>query len=332
MTALVTGAAGFLGSHVSDLLIARGERPRALVLPDDKAARLAASGVDLYRGDITDRATLRTALDGVDRVFHCAARTGPWGPRSEYEATNVRALETLVTAALAVGVRRIVHVSTASVHGVDVHGAADESTPLRGGPDPYCRSKLAGERVLQRIISETGAPITIVRPGLIYGPEDFGSFGRFATLLDQRKMVIIGSGNNHLPLIYVTDVAEAILAASVADLPPGREYLLVNDEVVTQRRYLDTIAAALGVPRPSRHIPYRLALAMGLTAEITGHLARSAQSPPITRFGVRVLGGENRFLINRARSEFGFVPRTSLTEGVHNGIAWYRRTHCPAPV
>src|SRR5690348_14663022 len=112
MTVLVTGAAGFLGSHVTDLLIARGERPRALLLPDTQAAGLAASGVDLYRGDIADRVTLRTALDGVDRVFHCAARTGPWGPRSEYEATNVRALETLVTTALAVGVRRIVHVST----------------------------------------------------------------------------------------------------------------------------------------------------------------------------------------------------------------------------
>jgi nucleoside-diphosphate-sugar epimerase len=237
-----------------------------------------------------------------------------------------------VTEALAVGVRRIVHVSSATVHGVDVHGTADEMTPLRGGPDPYSRSKVAGEQLLQRMIRETGAPVTIVRPGLIYGPRDTGSFGRFIMLLDQGKMVIIGAGNNHLPLIYVTDVAEAMLMASAADQPPGREYILVNDEAVTQRGYLDAIASELGVPVPSRHIPYRLALVIGLTAEIAGHLARSAQSPPLTRFGVGVLGGENRFVINRARSELGFVPQTSLEEGVCNGVAWYRKTRLAAGV
>jgi nucleoside-diphosphate-sugar epimerase len=140
-------------------------------------------------------------------------------------------------------------------------------------------------------------------------------------------MVMMGSGNNHLPLIYVTDVVQGILLASTVEQAIGREYLLVNDELVTQSDYFKAIAAQLGVPSPRLHIPYRLALSLGLVAETSGHLLRWKQPPPLTRFGVAMLGGENHFTINRARSELGFVPQINLTEGVQKGIAWYRKTY-----
>jgi nucleoside-diphosphate-sugar epimerase len=139
-------------------------------------------------------------------------------------------------------------------------------------------------------------------------------------------MVLIGPGNNHLPLIYVTDVAQGILLASAADHAIGREYILVNDEPVTQSNYLSTIASELGVSLPNWHIPYRLVLSIGMMAEMTGRLLHWKRPPPLTRFGLEVIGGENRFMINRARSELGFIPQVSLAEGVRKGIAWYRST------
>jgi nucleoside-diphosphate-sugar epimerase len=322
---LVTGATGFLGSHLLDMLVERGDEVRILMQPAEDIKRLSQTGVEVCRGDLSDRASLEAAVNGVDRVLHCAARTGPWGPQAEYETANVLGPKTLVDVSLAAGVKRIVHVSSVTVHGVDIRGTADETAPLRGGSDPYSRSKIAGERLLQQIMRDKGAPLTIVRPGLIYGPRDTGSFGRFATLIEQGKMVVMGSGNNHLPLIYVTDVAQGILLASTADRAIGREYLLVNDEPVTQSGYLNAIASELGVSPPKRHIPYRLALSIAATAEMTGHLLRWKQPPPLTRFGVEVLGGENRIIINKARSELGFVPQVSLAEGVRKGIAWYRQ-------
>jgi nucleoside-diphosphate-sugar epimerase len=105
MTVLVTGAAGFLGSHVTDVLVANGERPRALVRPGGDRKALAEAGLEVYSADIGNGAVFDDALRGVDRVIHCAARTGPWGPDAEYERVNVRGLETLVRAALAAGVR-----------------------------------------------------------------------------------------------------------------------------------------------------------------------------------------------------------------------------------
>lgn len=324
MTVLVTGAAGFLGSHVTEALLARGERTRALVRPGEALGWLATADVETCQGDITDRPALEVAMKGVDRVLHCAARTGPWGPATDYEMTNVRGLATVVETALSSGVQRIVHVSSVTVHGVDVRGTADEAAPLRGGSDPYSRSKVAGEHLLQQIIRDKGAPVTIVRPGLVYGPRDLGNLGKFAELIEQGKMVMIGSGANHLPLIHVKDTAQGILQASIADRAIGRAYILVNDEVVTQRDYLNSIASELGRTLSAPRIPYRVAAGMGLAAELAYRALRLKQPPPLTRFGVEVLGGENLFTINRAREELGFSPQINLAEGVRDSIAWYR--------
>jgi nucleoside-diphosphate-sugar epimerase len=285
---------------------------------------LSDTGAEVCWGDIADSQTLEAAVDGVDLVVNCAAKTGPWGPESEYARTNVSALETLVRTAVRAGVRRIVHVSSVTVHGNDVKGDADENAPLRGEPNPYSRSKVAGERLLQRLIREERAPLTVVRPGWIYGPRDAASFARFAGMVQTGRMTMIGSGDNHLPLIYVRDVAEGILLAGQVDEAEGRCYLLVNDEPVTQRAFLTEIAAALDVPPPTRHAPYAMALSLGAAAEHLGRLSRRRRPPPVMRYGVQMLGGENRFSIVRARRELGFSPQVGMVEGVRRSVEWYR--------
>jgi nucleoside-diphosphate-sugar epimerase len=324
MTVLVTGGAGFLGSHLVELLLENGECPRVLVRPGEDVTALSADEVDIHWGDLADPAALASATRGVDRVLHCAARTGPWGPADEYERVNVRGLETLVRTALAAGARRFVHVSSITVHGNDVRGAADETAPLREEPNPYSRSKVAGERLLQRMIREEAAPVTIVRPGWIYGPRDRASFARLAERIATGRMLVVGDGRNDLPLIYVRDVARGILLAAGTEQAHGRSYVLVNDEPVTQRDFLEAIAAELGVAAPTRRLPYRLALTAGATAEALGRLARRREPPPVMRYGLQLLGGDNRFVITRAREDLGFDPLVDLAEGVMRAVAWYR--------
>ena len=323
MTVLVTGAAGFLGSHVVRLLSDAGERPRVLLGPGDDDAALEGLDYEAYRGDLADRPSLVPALNDVDRVVNCAARTGPWGPTTEFERVNVLGLETLVRAALDAGVMRIVHVSSVTVHGNDVRGVADENAPFREEPNPYSRTKVAGERLLQRLVHEQGAPVTIVRPGWIYGPGDRASFARLAQRIAGGRMVVVGRGDNHLPLIYVSDAARGVIQASDAEPAPGRVYLLVNDERVTQGEFLAAIAAELGVPEPAHHLRYRLALLAGATAETAWRLGWRAEPPPVMRYGLQLLGGENRFVVTRARHELGFEPRVSMLEGVRRAVAWY---------
>jgi nucleoside-diphosphate-sugar epimerase len=136
-------------------------------------------------------------------------------------------------------------------------------------------------------------------------------------------MTLMGSGDNHVPLVYVRDVARGAILAATAPEAVGRAYLLVNDERVTQREYVAAIASELGVPAPTRRIPYRLALAAAALAEWQAKVRRSAQ-PPVTRFGIQLLGGENQFVIDRARRELGFAPETGMEEGVRNAVAWFR--------
>jgi nucleoside-diphosphate-sugar epimerase len=331
MTTLVTGASGFLGSHVTDILIERGERTRALVRPGTQLDRPASPYLEVRRGDMNDRGSLEAAVRGVDRIIHCAARTGPWGPEVAYRQTNVVGLQWLVEAALAAGVQRIVHVSSIIVHGSDVRGAADETAPLRSEPNPYSQSKINAERLIGELIRDQAAPVIIVRPGLVYGPRDGASFGRFAAMLERGRLVVIGSGHNHLPLIYVRDAAEGAVLASEADNGVGGAYLLVNDEPVTQSEYFGRIAAELGVAPAQIHVPYRLAVTLGALAETAGRLARRQQRPPVTRFGVQLVGGENRFSISRARQDLRFSPRVTMAEGVKRSVEWYRAARKPAP-
>lgn len=288
---------------------------------------LATADVDIYRGDVCDRAAITPALAGVDCVINCAARTGPWGPAADYERTNVQGMADLVRASMAAGVQRFVHVSSITVHGNNVHGDADENSPLRTEPNPYSRSKVAGEKVLRRMMQEEDAPVTIVRPGWIYGPRDAASFARFAQLTDQARMIMIGSGGNRVPLIYVTDAAQGVVLASEAGPAAGNSYLLVNDEPVTQRDFLTAIATELGAPAPTRRIPYGLAMTLGSLAESAWRLARRRQPPPVMRYGLQLLGGENRFAITRARRDLGFAPLVGFGEGVRNSVAWYREAY-----
>ncbi len=309
------------------LLLERGEAARALVHPRADAGWTAPPGVDVYAADIGDRRAITPALAGVDRVINCAARTGTWGPEAEFQRTNVRGLETLVRTALAAGVKRVVHVSSITVHGIGAGGAADENAPLRDSPDPYSRSKVAGERLLWRMIVADGAPVTIARPGWIYGPGDVASFARIAQMVEKGRMVMAGTARNQLPLIYVRDAAQGVLLASAAGPAEGRAYLLVNDEPVTQRDFLTAIAAELGVPVPTRRIPFGLAVTLGAVSETLGHLARTRRPPPLMRYGIRLLGGENSFTIGRARRDLGFQPTVDLADGVANSVAWYRTAY-----
>jgi nucleoside-diphosphate-sugar epimerase len=137
-------------------------------------------------------------------------------------------------------------------------------------------------------------------------------------------MAVLGRGLNRLPLIYVRDAARGVLLAAEA-AQAGRAYVLVNPEPVPQRAYLDTIAAELGVPAPTKRVSYRLALTAAGRIEALTRLGLLRAPPPVMRFGIQLLGGENRFSIDRAHRELGFTPCVSMSDGVARSVRWYRQ-------
>lgn len=323
MKALVTGASGLLGHHLITALQERDAAVRALVLPAEDASRLAARNVELYRGDVRDPQTLLAPMQGVDVVFHLAGMMGVWRPMRDYYDVNVRGAEYVGRAALAAGVGRLVHISSWTVYGMDLGKPAAEDFPLAPFQEPYAVTKAEGDRVVQRLISEEQLPAVIVRPGTFFGPEDRLHFGRMADRLRAGKGVIVGSGRNALPFVYVTDVVQGLMLAAMHPRAVGQAFNISNDQPLTQEEMLDAIAAELGVAPPRLHVPYRALYAAAFVAERLGAVLRPRHQPPVTRLGAKLFGTDNRHSINKARAELGYEPRVRLREGVRIAAAWY---------
>lgn len=327
MKVLVTGAAGFLGGHLVDMLLERGDEVRAMVRPIENSSRLhKLAGVEVVSGDLTKPESLKRAVQGVQRVYNVAAKTGPWGLEDVYRAINVRGLVDLIQAAMDAGVQRIVHTSSITVYGHHLDGIVTEDYPFHAEDNPYSRTKIAGEKLIANLIKDRSAPVVIVRPAWIYGPRDTASFGRFVALVESCKGFLIGSGKNIVPVVYVRDVAQGLIKAGEAgDEVIGRAYTIGDDRRVTQAEYLNTIADCLRVPHISRRIPYFPLYVAGRTAELLWQALgrRKAAPPPVTTYGVTLLGGDQQFSIEKARRELGYAPEFDLKRGVAEGVKWY---------
>jgi len=330
MKVLVTGAAGFLGGHLVDMLLERGDEVRAMVRPVEDASRLRKlDGVEVVLGDLVDRESLKRAVQDVKRVYNVAAKTGPWGLEKDYNAINVWGVADLITASMDAGVQRIVHTSSITVYGHHLKGIITEDHPFHAEDNPYSRTKIAGEKLIADFVKERGAPVVIVRPAWIYGPRDTASFGRFVAMVESGKGFLIGSGKNIVPVVYVRDVAQGLIkAGDSGDEVIGKAYTIADDRRVTQAEYLNTIADFLEVPPVSRKIPYFTLLAAARGAELMWQAMgrRKSAPPPVTTYGVTLLGGNQEFSIEKARRELGYEPEYDVIRGVFEGVNWYLQT------
>ena len=324
-TILVTGGNGFVGRHVISALQERGDAVRVLALPVEDTGWLRRRGVAVYRGDIREPGSLTRVVQGADAVLHLAAMMDVRRPRADYQAVNVTGTENIARAAFTADVRRFVHMSSSSVYGVALGRPADESFPLAPFPDPYPITKAASDRVVQRMIADDHLPAVIIRPDQIFGPGDYLHFGRMADRLRSGRGIVVGPGDNAMPLVYVTDVVRALLLALDHDHAVSQTYNITNDHPLTQQQLLRAIAQDIGASPPRIHIPYRALYAAGYIAERLAMVAPSRTRPPITRLGVAFFGTDNRHSIQKARSELGYSPQVDLREGLRITAMWYLR-------
>lgn len=325
MDILVTGGNGLLGQHLIPALEARGDTVRVLALPSEDVNALERRGTSVVRGDITQPLTLARATAGVEAVLHLAGMMGVWRPIGDYHAVNVKGTENVCRAALAAGVRRVVHVSSWTVYGMAWDTPAREDFLLRPFPEPYAITKAAGDTCVQQMIVDERLPAVIVRPGTFFGPGDRLHFQRMADRVAAGRAVIVGRGDNALPFVYVTDVVQGLLRALDCEEAVGQAYNISNDQPLTQRGFLEAIAEELGAAPPRIHIPYRALYAAGYLAERAATVTRSRQQPVLTRLGVKLFGTDNRHSIAKARRQLGYEPGVSLREGVRLSANWYRQ-------
>jgi len=328
MTILATGVTGLLGRQLIPRLQEHDANIRALVLPNEDAGWLEQRGVNVFRGDVRQPETLVEPFRGVDKALHLAGMMGVWLPLADYAAVNVAGARNVARAAQAAGVERLVHVSSWTVYGIDLGQPAMESMKLRPFSDPYPLSKAAGDRLIQRMIRTDGLRAVIVRPGTFFGPGDNLHFNRMAARLQSGRGVVIGSGENALPFVYVSDIVQGLLLALENPNAIGEAYNIANDAPLTQEEMLRAIAEAIGAPPPRVHLPFHPLYAAAAVAERLAPAIRMRQ-PPVTRLGVKLFGTDNRHSIAKARRELGYTPRVSLLEGVKLAATAYLRLSQP---
>ncbi len=323
MKILITGATGFLGSSLTTELVKQKQDVRILARDEQKARAQFGEAVTIIRGEINDVEQVKQAVDGVTTVYHLVGKLyHPSVPAEIYHYTHVEGTRNLLKACVGQKqLKRIVHCSTTGVHGVTGSTPAAEDAPF-APTTPYETSKLQSELLALEAYKEQGLPVSVVRPGLIYGPGDLHLLGFFKSI--QKGMFrVIDGGRALLHPIYIDDMTSAFLLCSERPEAIGQSYNIAGEHPVTIRELSTAIAHSMGRELPKGNIPLWLAnFASDMFSVIPGIKGESA---PLTRSRVQFLTNSRVYDIYKAKTELDFIPTIDLDTGMKNTAEWYHK-------
>ena len=317
-TVLVTGATGFIGSHLALRLAGQGASVRGMARSAAKGIWLSERGVEIVEGDLIDSDSLRRAARGCSVVFSVAGWTGQ--PRT-YDApwqVNVDGTRALVEAAIEAGARRVVHTSSIAAYGPVAEGVVDETWPLRA-TDAYGASKARSESVVFGC-GDRIEPV-VIRPAQIYGPRG-GTWTRgFFKAVRRGLPLLIDGGHGAFHPCYIDNLVDAYLLAAVLPEAAGQAFTIF-DQATTWRDFVGYYARMVG--RPARSVP---AWAVRIGVRLLPLWSTLTRQPPIAAPDMlSFVLGHYRYSNEKAGRLLGWSPRVSLDEGMDRVEAWLRET------
>ncbi len=321
MTTLVTGAAGFLGSHVTRQLVARGDSVRVLMRPSSNNRAISDLSLEYVTGDLRDAASLERAMSGMKRVFHVAADYRLWAknPQEIYDS-NVGGTKNLLAAAKSAGIEQLVYTSTVATIAVDRPELPNESTDakLEEMIGHYKRSKwMAEQQVLQA--ARAGFPAIVTMPTTPVGPWDWKPTPTGKIILDFLNGKMPGYVETGLNFVGVEQCAAGHLLVSERG-KIGERYLL-GAENLTLKGLLDVLAGITGLRAPGVKIPHGVALGVAYVESAFSRLI--GKEPQIPVEGVRIAQHKMFVDCSRAQRELGFQPGP-VAAALERAVRWYR--------
>jgi len=323
MKVLLTGASGFVGSHILDQLCAAGHPVRVLLRKTSRTQFIEdrLPGVEVRYGSLTDPVAMFEAVRGADCVIHCAGKTKAVRA-AEYDEVNLEGTRNVVRAVNAEKgtVKHLVHISSlAANHPAGADAPALETDAPRPVSD-YGRSKLRAEELVRETCE---APFTILRPAAVYGPGDADFLPVFKAVR-RHLMPLIGGGRMQLSLVYVGDVAAAALRCLGNSPAYGKTYHVASPEPCATRDLLREIAAVMNVRTVPIFIPLALLYPAALAREL---LARATGKPNIlSRQKLKEMKAPGWVCsTDLIRRDLGFTADTRLRDGIARTITWYEQ-------
>jgi 2-alkyl-3-oxoalkanoate reductase len=329
MRIVVTGASGFIGSHLCQRLHAAGHNVAAAVRESSDRTRL--TGIEPKSIDLLDQQTLRAAFAGADAVVHCAAVTNPFAGPWEARAVTWIGTFNVCHAAVDAGVSHIVQMSTTAVYARDMpQGVPMREDSVRFMKDPqrfdtYSPNKAAAERCVRDFGRNARLRTTILRAALVYGPHDHVS-RLAASALRSKRAFFVHSPSNRLPAIFVADVVAAVEAALSRPPSSTRDYHLAPLGSPSIGELFTEFATALGVELRAPVIPFVVAQKAAVAFETWWTIRKKEGSPPLNRLVVEGLARDTLLDSSRAEQELGWRPTTSVREGAGKTASWLLST------
>jgi nucleoside-diphosphate-sugar epimerase len=319
---LVTGAHGFIGSHLVDEFLASGYRVRGLVSPwgklDNLAGAESSADFEIVRADVTDPPSLEGVCEGIEAVVHAAARVADWGLWRAFERVNVGGTKALLREAERAGVRRFVLVSSVAVHRYRGFRDADpRATPRDGGWMPYARSKILAEDA----VLAAGLEGVIVRPGLWpFGPRD-KNLARLAEAVRRGTLPLVDGGRAVINTAFVGNLVRGLRLAAERPEAAGQTYVIADAGAPSWAEVLNELARLVGGAAPRRSVPGALAMPAAALIETAWRVFAPRREPPLTRYRAGLMRRDVHFSIEAARRELGYEPAVGWRDGLAASVS-----------
>jgi nucleoside-diphosphate-sugar epimerase len=326
----LTGITSGLGLRLAEMLREGGHEVAGLVRDPDRAdaKKLAAIGVRLEKGALDDDAALDRTAKGADVFMHLAAHVGDVGPVEEFVRVNVGGTAAAVRAAARSGVKRFVQLSSSAVYGRPDTGRVLETWPTKHSGMAYEDTKTDAERTAFKLGRSLGMEVVAIRPPVIYGPHDRNFMPRAVTALFKRQFVLVDGGTAPLNMVWVDHVSDATILAATKDGIDGEAFNVMDDVSETPpsvRTVAETIADAVGAPRPKLSMPFGVAFALSHVVEGGFRLAKAKKVPPFTPFVVKILTRHVIYDAAKAVSVLGWKPKKRSLDGLREEAVAYAK-------
>lgn len=317
----ITGANGFIGSHLCHALAERGCRIRALIRPRADRTRLARLSIEWIEGDLESHEALNRGCRGARWVYHVAGRVKA-PSREEYRRANATGTGNVLHAAVrnSAGLERFVYISSMAAGGPSRDGVPRDETTPDSPLTPYGESKLEGETLVREQASEI--PITIIRPPAVYGPGDTEVLGFFQAVNWHLKP-LFGSRPARLTLVHASDLTQGTILAATKSEGIGETFYVAESAIYALDDLEDMIQEALGTWAVRVHIPAFLLMTIAGAAEIVGRVGRF--TPKLNRHKARdFLQNEWTCTVAKAERLLGYRSRIPFAQGAKQTVEWYR--------
>jgi nucleoside-diphosphate-sugar epimerase len=324
LKALVTGATGFIGSHLVEALAQRGARVRCLVRNRGRLGWVRDSPVEFVVGNCREKNSLKEGVKDVDHVFHLAGATTAVKENAYFEV-NALGTENLVQACIENNTRlkKFIYLSSQAAAGPSRNGGKKKESDPCEPVSPYGKSKLLGEKLALSHSHEL--PLLILRSCSVYGPRDRGFYPLFKCLSRSIKPSL-SDHDQHISMCYVQDLVRAILLAAEAQTESGEIFFLSDGQDYRMEEIGDIFAQAMDINALELRLPKQMLFAMAFFAEC---FSRVSGKPSILSRGKAEEMVRKNWLcdITKARAILGFEPRIFLARGAELAVAWYKKEH-----